>query len=135
MLTAHETSRVKKMCLLYRSRVSEKYLVINGMDPPIFIRLQRARRGSVEPCHKKQEGLKMHVTLIGIDLAKNVFELRGVNAKGSEVFRKRVRRGKLLSEVGRYPGSIVAFEACGGASLLETSQRSKSVQDRRTGFL
>lgn len=36
------------------------------------------------------------VTTIGIDLAKNVFELHGVNRRGKSVLRKTVSRSKLL---------------------------------------
>jgi transposase len=39
----------------------------------------------------------MKLELIGIDLAKNVFHLHGVDGLGRELFRKRVYRGDLLS--------------------------------------
>ncbi len=38
----------------------------------------------------------MNVTTIGIDLAKSVFQLHGVDAKGAVVFRKKLRRSAVL---------------------------------------
>lgn len=35
----------------------------------------------------------MNVTTIGIDLAKSVFQLHGVDAQGAVVFRQKLRRG------------------------------------------
>jgi len=55
------------------------------------------------------------VTVVGIDLAKNVFELAGQNRAGRVVYRKRVRRSKLLETVAQLPPCLIAMEACGGA--------------------
>ncbi len=38
----------------------------------------------------------MKVTILGIDLAKNVFRLHGVDAEGRPVLRKQLRRAQLL---------------------------------------
>ncbi len=46
-----------------------------------------------------------NVTLLGIDLAKNVFQLHGVDDKGNPVLRKRLTRGKLME-------FIVKLQAC-----------------------
>jgi transposase len=53
----------------------------------------------------------MKVTLIGIDLAKNVFQICGVNQAGNQVFNKAVKRNKLLSQLLKYPDAIIAMEA------------------------
>lgn len=58
----------------------------------------------------------MNVTLIGIDLAKNVFQICGVNQAGKSVFNKQVRRQKVLETVLRYPNAIIAMEACSGSN-------------------
>lgn len=55
------------------------------------------------------------VTTIGIDLAKNVFELHGVNRCGKSVLRKTVSRSKLLSTLANLPPCVIGIEACGGA--------------------
>jgi transposase len=55
------------------------------------------------------------VTVIGIDLAKNVFQLAFVDAAGEVVAERRVRRAGLEVAVAACPGAVVAMEACGGA--------------------
>jgi transposase len=55
------------------------------------------------------------ITTVAIDLAKNVFELHGVDARGTCVLRRRVRRAQLLAVLAQVPPCIVAMEACGGA--------------------
>ena len=55
------------------------------------------------------------VNMIGIDLAKNSFQLHGARADGSVAFRKKVSRAKLLDFVAAQPRCTVAMEACGGA--------------------
>jgi transposase len=55
------------------------------------------------------------VSIIGIDLAKHVFQLHGAAADGRVVFRRRVRREKLLAFFDAQPACDVVMEACGGA--------------------
>jgi len=55
------------------------------------------------------------VTTIGLDLAKNVFELHGVNRHGKAVLRKTVSRSKLLPTLANLPPCVIGIEACGGA--------------------
>ena len=55
------------------------------------------------------------VSMIGIDLAKNSFQLHGARRDGSVSFRKKLSRGKVLEFLASQPGCIVAMEACGGA--------------------
>ena len=56
-----------------------------------------------------------NVTTVGIDLAKNVFSVHGVNAQGREVLRRTVRRDQLLALVARLPRCLIGMEACSGA--------------------
>ena len=44
-----------------------------------------------------------NVTLLGIDLAKNVFQLHGINGKGNPVLRKRLTREKLVETIICHP--------------------------------
>lgn len=55
------------------------------------------------------------VTTLGIDLAKQVFELHGLAADGSSVLKRRLRRKQLLAFMARLPACTVVMEACGGA--------------------
>jgi transposase len=57
----------------------------------------------------------MEVKRIGIDLAKNVFELCGVDGDDRVVLRKTVRRSKLLVTLAQLPPCVVGLEACGSA--------------------
>jgi len=57
----------------------------------------------------------MHVTTIGIDLAKNSFSLHGVDSQGKRVFNKTLSRGKLLAFLAQQPPSLIGMEACSGA--------------------
>ncbi len=57
----------------------------------------------------------MNVTTVGIDLAKNVFSVHGVDAHGKAVLKKTVSRGKLLECFANLPPCIVGMEACTGA--------------------
>ena len=57
----------------------------------------------------------MGVTIIGIDLAKNVFRLHGCDEQGRAVLRKQLTRGQLLAFVAQLPVCTVAMEACASA--------------------
>lgn len=57
----------------------------------------------------------MTIKTIGIDLAKNVFELCGLDESGEILLRRRVRRDTLLRAVEEIPACIIGIEACTGA--------------------
>ena len=52
------------------------------------------------------------VSIIGLDLAKNVFQAHGARADGSTSFRKKISRAKVLSFFASVPKCVVAMEAC-----------------------
>src|SRR5277367_4101767 len=52
------------------------------------------------------------ITTIGVDLAKQVFQVHGVDAEGAVVLRKQVRRGQVLALFSRLPRCVVGMEAC-----------------------
>lgn len=55
------------------------------------------------------------ITMLGIDLAKNVFQLHGVTCDGRVVVRRQVRRAQLLNTIAKLAPKTVAMEACAGA--------------------
>lgn len=55
------------------------------------------------------------VSIIGLDLAKNVFQAHGAGADGSVVFRRKLSRAQLLKFMGEQPACVVAMEACASA--------------------
>ncbi|ACC76393.1 IS110 family transposase [Paraburkholderia caribensis] len=57
----------------------------------------------------------MSVSLLSIDLAKNIFQLYGVDERGHPVLSRRVSRSKLLEVVVALPCCRIVMEACGGA--------------------
>ena len=57
----------------------------------------------------------MHVVTLGIDLAKNVFQLHGVDRVGKVVVTKRLRRAQLLRTIAQLPPCLIGVEACPGA--------------------
>jgi transposase len=55
------------------------------------------------------------ISIIGIDLAKNVFQLHGMMADGSVAFRRKLSRARLLPFLAEHPACLVAMEACASA--------------------
>ena len=55
------------------------------------------------------------VTTVGIDPAKNVFSLHGVDAAGRAVLRRTVRRDRLAETVAALSPCLIGMEACSGA--------------------
>jgi transposase len=58
------------------------------------------------------------ISVLGIDLGKNVCSLVGLDASGTVVLRRRARRETLLALAAKLPPCIVAMEACCGAHHL-----------------
>src|SRR5580692_10826185 len=55
------------------------------------------------------------VSTIGLDIAKSVFQVHGVDVEGAVVIRKRVSRAKVLEFFSTLPSSVVGLEACPSA--------------------
>ena len=66
----------------------------------------------------------MQVTVIGLDIAKHVFQVHGIDQSGQVLIHRRLRRGELISFFRRLPPCLIGIEACstghevsGGAGL------------------
>jgi len=57
----------------------------------------------------------MEITTLGIDLAKSVFQLHGVDAAGQIVLMKKLRRNAVLEFMSALPPCLVGIEACGSS--------------------
>jgi transposase len=57
----------------------------------------------------------MKVTTIGLDLAKNVFQVHGVDERGKVVLRKTLKRAQVAPFFATLPACLVGMEACGSA--------------------
>jgi transposase len=55
------------------------------------------------------------ISVIGLDLAKNVFQVHGVDEEGEVVLRKALKRSEVLRFFARQPPCLIGMEACGGA--------------------
>jgi transposase len=57
----------------------------------------------------------MKCTTVGIDLAKQVFQLHGVDKEGKVVVQKHVSRGKLRETIAQLPPCLIGMEAWSSA--------------------
>jgi transposase len=65
----------------------------------------------------------MEIHTIGIDLAKTIFHLVGVTARGEVVVRKKCSRNQLLRFTSNLRVSLIGMEACGGSHFLGRALR------------
>jgi transposase len=56
-----------------------------------------------------------NITVLGIDLAKNIFQLHGTDSKGHCIMTKRLTRQKLTEWVANLNPCLIGIEACGGS--------------------
>jgi len=57
----------------------------------------------------------MKITAIGIDLAKNVLQIHGVNERGKAVLKKQLKRDQVTAFFANVPPCLIGMEACGSA--------------------
>src|ERR1700693_3854229 len=57
----------------------------------------------------------MKITTVGIDLAKNVFQVHGIDERGKPVLRKQLRRGQIAEFFVNLPPCLIGMEACASA--------------------
>ena len=63
-----------------------------------------------------------NIYVVGIDLAKEIFQIHGNDKNGHCVVKKRLTRRKLPEFLANLPKCIVAMEACGGANYWARSE-------------
>lgn len=72
----------------------------------------------------------MHTTTLGIDLAKNVFQLYGMDARGRAVLSRPVKRQQLLDTVANLPACVIGRRRVGvritGVERLSSSAIASS---------
>ena len=68
-----------------------------------------------KPPPANREPSMNEITTIGLDLAKHVFQVHGVDAAGATVLRKQLRRAQVLAFFSRLPRCLVGMEACATA--------------------
>ena len=77
-----------------------------------------------------------HVRVLGIDIAKQIFHIVGMDDTGTVVLRKHCPRGALMSLIAQTPPVVIGMEACGGAHYWARRFREHGTvetSDRRDG--
>jgi transposase len=62
-----------------------------------------------------KEATTMKMTTIGLDLAKNMFQLHGVDERGRVVLKKQLKHARVLPFFAQLEPCLIGMEACGGA--------------------
>ena len=57
----------------------------------------------------------MKITAVGIDLAKNVFAIHGVDERGKVMLRKQLKRAEVAKFFANLPPCLIGMEACASA--------------------
>ena len=57
----------------------------------------------------------MQITTVGLDIAKNLFQVHGADAQGRVLLKRKLARGKVLEFFATLPACLVGLEACGAA--------------------
>src|ERR671912_1438816 len=65
--------------------------------------------------HPKKEPPTMSINMIGLDTAKSVFQLHGIDATGKAQLKRKLPRDELIPFFERQPRCTVVMEACGAA--------------------
>ncbi|MFG6083661.1 IS110 family transposase [Paracoccus litorisediminis] len=62
--------------------------------------------------------------IVGVDLAKRIFQVHGATSSGEVAFRKKLSREQFRSFLAGLPSCLIVFEACGSASYWAREARS-----------
>ena len=66
----------------------------------------------------------MKITTIGLDLAKQVFQIHGVNEVGDVVVKRRLRRAQVITYFASLPPCLIGMEACATAHFWARELRA-----------
>ena len=91
-----------------KAALSAMVVKTDGWMAPVGIIVPRRRLST-----QSQGGHPMQISTIGIDLAKRVFQIHGVDQDGNVVLRKQLRRAQVLGFFAKLPPCLVGMEACG----------------------
>lgn len=77
-----------------------------------------------------------NITVVGIDLAKNVFQVHAEDQKGNKIYNRRMKRVQLIKWIERLPRCTVGMEACGtahywGRVFLEKGHQVKLMNPKK----
>lgn len=66
--------------------------------------------------------------VIGLDIAKNVFQVHGADAEGRCVLRRRLRRAEVVMFFARLPKALVGTEACPGSASYRSRAQAATAR-------
>ena len=69
----------------------------------------------------------MNATTIGLDIAKQVFQVHGVDRAGKTVLRKQLKRAQVLAFFANLPPAVIGLEACAGAHYCLASMPRSAI--------
>ena len=93
---------------------------LDGMDAPC----SGAKCVRIEVLLTPAKGTSMsEITVIGLDLAKRVFQVHGADGEGRPVLRKRLQRGQVLNFFANLSPCLIGLEACAGSHYWGASCR------------
>lgn len=84
------------------------------MDAPTR-RWHRSATVDVSATIRSEGASTIEITTIGLDLAKNVFQVHGVNERGKTVLRKQLKRDQVVTFFANLPPCLIGIEACASA--------------------
>src|SRR5579864_7763698 len=68
--------------------------------------------GALKGSHDSEELAMQAVTTIGLDIAKSVFQVHGIDAVGQVVIRRQLKRRYVLAFFQKLPSCLIGMEAC-----------------------
>ena len=71
------------------------------------------------------------LTMIGVDLAKNWFQIHGTDEKGKKLFNRKISRTQMMPFFATVSRSMVVMEACGSSSYWSRQVSSQGHEVRR----
>lgn len=86
-------------------------------------KLRRHRQAGAAPINRTTSNTEAELTVVGIDIGKDVFHLVGFDANGKIAFRRKIRRLALEETFKTLPACIVGMEACLSAHFVARTLR------------
>ena len=104
-----------------KAALSAMVVKTDGVDGP-----RRHHRAKATAVAQSQGGHPMQISTVGIDLAKRVFQIHGVDQDGNVVLRKQLRRAQVLNFLAKLPPCLVGMEACGTSHYWGRARSERS---------
>ena len=60
----------------------------------------------------------MEITTVGLDLAKNVFQVHAIGSTGGVVVRRSLRRAQVIPFFSKLPPCLIGMEACAARAII-----------------